>query len=269
LRIDHVMGLMRLWLIPEGGEAADGAYVSYPFDDLLRLTVLESHRARKIIIGEDLGTVPAGFPKTLGAAGLAGMRVLLFVRDEHGFPPPGHYPRDAIAMTTTHDTPTLLGWQRSRDIELRDAIDHLPPGQNADMARLQRAGDKDAMRRVFGTAGLAPGAHEHMPGEREQGRFAATAIAFTGHSQSLFAAIPLEDIAGQVEQPNLPGTVDEHPNWRRRYGRPVETILKEGPAGENLADLQLARPGLLRASRCSDGAEELRREHGLPGKRTG
>lgn len=241
LRIDHVMGLMRLWLIPDGGEAGDGAYVSNPVDDLLRLICLESQRAQKITIGEDLGTVPPGFRETLGAAGLAGMRVLLFERDDYGYRPPGHYPEDAITMTTTHDSPTLMGWQRGLDIDLRDPLGQLPPGQTAHTARHQRANDKDAMRRVFAQSGLASGAHEHVSGEREERRFAATAIAFAAQTRSHFTAVPLEDIAGQVEQPNLPGTTDEHPNWRRRYASPVETILDGETADKHLAVLQLAR----------------------------
>lgn len=242
VRIDHVMGLQRLWLIPEGGTAAHGAYVSYPFEDLLRLVVLESWRAKKIVIGEDLGIVPFGLRETLDKRGLAGMRVLIFEKDGDVYRPPGHYPRGAVAMTTTHDTATLIGWQRGSDIDLREALDQLPPGVDADRARLDREADREAAERMFAAAGLGPSAQQHMTSIEREEKFSAEAIAFLAQGPSMLALVPLEDISGATEQPNLPGTVDEHPNWRRRYAKPVETILADHPAAGHIDALSCARP---------------------------
>ena len=112
VRIDHVMGLMRLWVIPTGGGAQDGAYLAYPFDDLSRLTALELLRHRAIVIGEDLGTVPTGFREFLSQIGIYGMQVLWFEREKRRFFPPQDWSVNATAMTSTHDLPTVTGWWR-------------------------------------------------------------------------------------------------------------------------------------------------------------
>ncbi|MEK6424486.1 MAG: 4-alpha-glucanotransferase [Burkholderia gladioli] len=120
VRIDHVLGLHRLWIVRDGASARDGAYLRYPLDDLLRLVALESSRHRAIAIGEDLGTVPAGLRDQLAARGLAGMRVLWFEREADGaFRPPERWDRDAAAMSSTHDLPTLAGWWRGVDLAWR------------------------------------------------------------------------------------------------------------------------------------------------------
>ena len=116
VRIDHVMGLTRLWLIPQGADPADGAYLAYPLGDLLRLLALESQRHAAIVVGEDLGTVPAGFREELEIAGLHGMRVLWFERNGHEFSPPDAWDHYAVAMTSTHDLPTVAGWWHGSDI---------------------------------------------------------------------------------------------------------------------------------------------------------
>ncbi|AOJ33500.1 4-alpha-glucanotransferase [Burkholderia metallica] len=120
IRIDHVLGFARMWIVPDGGSPRDGAYLRYPLDDLVRLVALEAARHRAIAIGEDLGTVPAGFRERLGAQGIAGMRVLWFERDADGaFRPPSAWDRDAIAMSSTHDLPTVAGWWRGVDLAWR------------------------------------------------------------------------------------------------------------------------------------------------------
>ena len=119
VRIDHATGLMRLWVVPRGAEASEGAYLSYPLEDLLRLIALESRRQKAIVIGEDLGTVPAGFRERLAAAGIYGMSVLWFERKRTAFVPPRSWPTNVAAMTSTHDLPTVAGWWRGRDLEVR------------------------------------------------------------------------------------------------------------------------------------------------------
>ena len=117
VRLDHALGLQRLWVVPEGKPASTGAYLKYPFEDLLRLIALESHRHRAIVIGEDLGTVPTEFRARCRGAGVAGMRVLWFEQTAKGaFRPPARWDKTAVAMTTTHDLPTVAGWWRGTDI---------------------------------------------------------------------------------------------------------------------------------------------------------
>ncbi|USB88925.1 4-alpha-glucanotransferase, partial [Burkholderia cenocepacia] len=120
IRIDHVLGFARMWIVPDGGSPRSGAYLRYPLDDLVRIVALEAARHRAIAIGEDLGTVPAGLRERLGAQGVAGMRVLWFERDAQGaFRPPSAWDRDAIATTSTHDLPTVAGWWRGVDLGWR------------------------------------------------------------------------------------------------------------------------------------------------------
>jgi len=143
VRIDHAMGLMHLWLVPHGATPADGAYLMYPLRDLLRLLALESHRHRAVVVGEDLGTVPPKFRSRLRDAGVAGMDVLWFQRDERQFQAPATWRPDAMAMTTTHDLPTVAGWWSGSDIAERSrleiATDGEATGRETDRALLWRA----------------------------------------------------------------------------------------------------------------------------------
>src|SRR5690606_16863925 len=117
LRIDHVMGLRRLWVIPPGAKPSDGAYLNYPLDDLLRLLALESVRHEAIILGEDLGTVPEGLREALAEKNVLGMRVLPFEQASPGnFTPIMDWPDNALATTGTHDLAPLAGWLQNRDI---------------------------------------------------------------------------------------------------------------------------------------------------------
>ncbi|MEK7437041.1 MAG: 4-alpha-glucanotransferase, partial [Pseudomonadota bacterium] len=120
LRIDHVMALARLYWVPQGAAPRDGAYVHYPFEDLVGIVALESHRNRCMVIGEDLGTVPDEVRATLTRVGILSYRVLLFERQQSGdFKPPAEYPADSLVTATTHDLPTLAGYWEGRDLALR------------------------------------------------------------------------------------------------------------------------------------------------------
>jgi 4-alpha-glucanotransferase len=225
VRIDHAMGLARLWLVPHGASAKDGAYLAYPVDDLMRLLALESYRHRAVVIAEDLGTVEPAFRKQLAKAGVAGMDVLWFMRKGRSFLAPRKWRREAVAMTTTHDLPTVAGWWQGADIATRGAL-----GLVAEEKReaQERAQDRSALWRALRKAGESL-VEEPCPGESAPAVDAA--IGFTAQSPAPLALIPIEDILGLPEQPNVPGTVDEHPNWRRRLDRPAGTVL-EAPAAQ-------------------------------------
>ena len=214
LRIDHVMGLMRLWLIPEGASATQGAYVSYPVQSLFRLTALESLRHRAIVIGEDLGTLPHGFREELDAQGIAGMQVLRFERDGYGFfrAPDSWRPR-AVAMTTTHDLPPTAGWWRGLDIDVRAGL-HKAHGHDAVAAeRAERVEIRHFLWGALVHAGVAAG---EEPPPSAPDAVVDAAARYTAATPCHLAILPLEDALGVSEQPNLPGTVDEYPNWRLR-----------------------------------------------------
>ncbi|EZP74364.1 4-alpha-glucanotransferase [Sphingomonas paucimobilis] len=215
LRIDHGFGLKRLWVVPQGGSAADGAYVSFPFDDLLRVIAIESHRASAAIIAEDLGTMPPGFRDAMSARGIYGMRVLWFERDEAGaFRSAAEVPEDSVAMTGTHDTPTVAGWWTGRDIEWNRALGR----SGTDEAR--RDEEREALWRAVGDGNSPPAPNDPAP-------VVDAALAHVASSPASLAIVPLEDLAALEEQPNMPGTVDEHPNWRRRMPAPVDQMLND------------------------------------------
>lgn len=230
LRIDHGFGLKRLWVVPEGASAAEGAYLSYPFVDMLRLVALESHRAGAAIIAEDLGTVPDGFREEIGAKGIYGMRVLWFERGEDGaFCPAEAYPTRSVAMTGTHDTPTVAGWWKGRDLEWNRALGRGNPDE------LGRSTERNALWQAIG--GERP-----EPSPDEPGPVVDAALKHVGSTPAALAIFPLEDLAALEEQPNLPGTVDEHPNWRRRMPATVDAMLGQPAVTARVRIIGEARP---------------------------
>jgi 4-alpha-glucanotransferase len=235
VRIDHAMGLMRLWVIPPGASPAEGAYLTYPLDDLLNLLVLESHRHGAIVVGEDLGTVPPEFRQRMSETGIAGMDVLWFERDDSRFTPPQRWRSDSVAMTTTHDLPTVAGWWKGADIATRHALGFAPHLRSE---RSQRKRDRKALWDSLVTAGVAEG---KRPAADHPGPVLDAALRFVGGAASPLALIPLEDALGAVEQPNLPGTVEEHPNWRRRLNTSAATLLEAKPVRRRLAGLRERR----------------------------
>jgi len=238
VRIDHVLGLSRLWLVPDGASSADGAYLRYPMEDLLRLIALESWRYRSIVIGEDLGTVPPGFDTLIAQAGLLGIRVLLFQRDAARFFRPDEWPDNTVATTTTHDLPTIAGWWQGRDLDWRSELDLLETGQSQAAARDVRNQERAILWQALIDAGCASG---EMPAPRAEAAPLDAAIEFIGATPAPLAMLPIEDALGLPEQPNLPGTIDVHPNWRRRLSQPVDTLLTGTEVSKRLALLNRSR----------------------------
>jgi 4-alpha-glucanotransferase len=237
VRIDHAMGLQRLWLVPEGESPADGAYLSYPLIDMLRLLALESRRHHAVVVGEDLGTVPEGFREKLDAHGTYGMRVLWFERDDDGdFARPEDWDRSAIAMTSTHDLPTVAGWWQGDDIALRVKHGVLGKDQRREDVEAERENDRDAIWSAFVEAGAGRGA---PPTDAQA--FVDASVRFVAQTPSPICLLPLEDVLGLAEQPNLPGTIDEHPNWRRRLAGPAAGVLDEPGPARRLHDMAAER----------------------------
>ncbi|HKU85846.1 MAG TPA: 4-alpha-glucanotransferase [Casimicrobiaceae bacterium] len=236
LRIDHVMGLLRLYWVPTGAEPARGAYVRYPFEDLLGILALESQRQRCLIIGEDLGTVPDEVRVALAANDVLSYRVLLFERDAEGrFKSPAAYPEAALATASTHDLPTLAGWWEGRDIGLRADHGQLGTGAGADGAMAERVRDRGLLLEALAAAGLLPPGIACDPQTVTQMTPAlAEAIhVYLARTSCALFVVQAEDAFGVREQVNLPGTTSEHPNWRRKL--PFE--LEDDQAVERLRAL--------------------------------
>jgi 4-alpha-glucanotransferase len=238
IRIDHILGLNRLWVIPDGGSATDGAYLCYPLEDMLRLLAIESHRAKAIVIGEDLGTVPEGLRSRLETRHILGMRVLWFERDETGaYIAPQHWQAQAAAMTGTHDLPTIAGWWQGRDLEWSRTLGRLSdPGAYANAQAVREQERADLWNALTGGTAAGPAPDASTPGP-----VIDAALVHIGRSPCELGIVPLEDIAGLPEQPNIPGTIDEHPNWRRRMPAPVANMLDHRAIADRLAKLDESR----------------------------
>jgi (1->4)-alpha-D-glucan 1-alpha-D-glucosylmutase len=220
IRIDHGFQLKRLFLIPEGQPAALGAYVEYPFEAMLAVLRLESHRAQCMVIAEDLGTRPNGFSEAIMRSGILGYRLLPFERKADGrFKSPREYPRYAVASLNTHDLPTFAGWSRGLDIDLRECFG---------LYSRAEAGARRTGRRVEIAAFAARLREEGILESHEDGPALLGAIRFLARTRANLAAIHFEDALGEVQQINLPGPSAGHPNWRRRLSSTVETLTRPG-----------------------------------------
>jgi 4-alpha-glucanotransferase len=238
IRIDHVLGFRRLWVVPNGAEARDGAYIRYPLTDLLRLTALEAHRADAVVLGEDLGTVPEGFREELDGFGIKGMQVLWFERQGPRFLAPDKWRRSAVGMTTTHDLPTVAGWWLGKDIVWRRKLKLFATRDGAAKAMAERKRDRAQLWEALVRAGVATG---RQPGTHDVSKVLSGAIDYLGRIACDLVVLPLEDALGRKEQPNLPGTITEHPNWRRRILVEAGEICRRKQVAPRLRRLAAAR----------------------------
>ena len=256
LRIDHVMGLQRLYCIPTGMPATAGAYVSYPFDDILHLVALESRRQSCAIIGEDLGTVPDGFRERMRAANALSYRVFVFERrGDATFALPTEYPPLAAASAATHDLATLKGFWLGHDIEWRRRLGIYPDEAAATTEAAERRRDRHLLLEALAAEGLLPRERfgefliddtpAYMP------ELGEAIHVFLARSRARLVLVQLEDAIGEGEQANLPGTSDSHPNWQRRLASQIEEIVA-GSAMTRLA----GRVGEARRQAASDTTSE-------------
>jgi (1->4)-alpha-D-glucan 1-alpha-D-glucosylmutase len=220
LRIDHVMGLARLWWVPAGMSPAQGAYVRYPVDDLFGIVALESHRNRCLVIGEDLGTVSDDFRRRLESSLVLSYRLLLFEREGRDFKPDSAYPRQALVAWATHDLPTFAGWWQEEDLRTRAALGQFNDEQLS-RQRHERREARAALVEALAREGLLD-AHAIQPDSPVTEELLVAVQAFAARTPSAVMVVQMEDALGVAEQANLPGTVEQHPNWRRKLPVPVE-----------------------------------------------
>jgi (1->4)-alpha-D-glucan 1-alpha-D-glucosylmutase len=227
LRIDHVMGLSRLFWIPQGMKPSQGAYVAYPLADLLALLALESVRNACLVVGEDLGTVADDLRQMLADAGVYSYRVLYFERDATGgFLPPDRYPAQALVTISTQDLPTLHGFWQGSDIAARDALGLFPDPEARDTQYAARDADRAGLRDALAREGLPSPA----------GALGADDVAaihtYAARTPCALMTLQLEDVFGQAPQANLPGTTDDqYPNWRRKVAVDLADWERDGRFG--------------------------------------
>lgn len=189
LRIDHILGLCRQFWVPRGASGTDGAYVTMPLERFLAITAAESVRAKCLVIGEDLGTVPEGLRERLSQANILSYRVLWFEQDAARFQPPESYPQSAAVCLSSHDLAPFKGWRASAN--------------QADITKLESA---------IAEAGV------------NTGDLLADAHAFVAKTPCAVMLVQADDLSEETEPLNVPGTDTERPNWRRRLSVAVEAI---------------------------------------------
>ena len=228
LRIDHVMGLFRLYWIPPGASAADGAYVSYPFDDLLTILALESHRNECMVIGEDLGTVPDEVRAGLARARVLSYRLLYFEREPDGeYKRPQQYPEDALVAVSTHDLATLAGFWEGHDLEVRHKLDLFPSEEVREQYIVNRAQERARLTLALEHEKLVPNDAVNPIASTMNSPLALAVHEYLARTPSRIFAVQLEDVLGLLEQANMPGTVEDHPNWRRKLPLKLEDIDRD------------------------------------------
>jgi len=211
VRIDHVIGLERQFWVPRGFGGRDGSYVAFPRDALFSEACAASQAHECLIIGEDLGTVPEGFRDRMRARQMLTTSVMRFQRHQGAFIPPGDYPSLSVVCAGTHDLVPLAGYAAGTDIASRATA--APGAEDVAAARRTRAADVAALMAALAAEGLA-----------DAGALKDAVHRFLARTASALVFAQLEDLLGVDVQPNLPGTVEGHPNWRRKYPTTLEVL---------------------------------------------
>lgn len=237
LRIDHALGLFRLFWIPGGRPAAEGAYVRCRAEDLLRIIALESVRNKTLVIGEDLGTITDEARRMLHSFGMLSYRLFYFERSypNPSFLPPEHYPVMALAAVTTHDLPTLSGYWAGRDLDVKkqlgiikgeEAFCRLKGDRERDRRLVLQALEQQGMRPAVGPSAACP----MTPG------LCSALYRYLAASPAKLVLVSLDDVIGTMDQQNLPGTVAEYPNWKQKTPLSLEEIMAD-PRWKDLAQM--------------------------------
>lgn len=244
IRIDHILGLMRQYWVAPSMRADEGIYISFPWHDILRIIALESRRNQCVVIGEDLGNVPDGFSETIQNAGLLSFKVLFFERWESGlYKRPENFPSQSIVTIATHDTATLSGWWQGRDLEWRQQLNLYPSQAAAEAEHNARAGERQNLiaalndLQVIDMSKLPPQNPALINSE-----LTVAVQKYLAASPSHIQLIPIEDALELPEQVNIPGTIDEHPNWLQKLPVSLEEFWQANSVTAIAQAMQDVRP---------------------------
>ena len=228
LRIDHVLGLLRLWWIPRGEDATKGAYVYYPVQDMLSILALESHRHQCSVIGEDLGTVPDEIVDILADAGVHSYKVFFFETSENdgGFISPKHYAGQSMSALCTHDMPTLRGFWHCDDLKMGEEIGLYPDAAQLETLFDNRLECKQGILDSVAWHGYLPEGVGRDASQVPMDSYLAEALQLhVASGSSTLLSVQLEDWLEMDQPVNIPGTVDEYPNWRRKLSMNLDEIF--------------------------------------------
>ncbi len=228
LRIDHALGLFRLFWVPAGMSPKEGTYVKYPHKDLLSIIALESVRNRAVIIGEDLGTIGKEVRETLLRFGMLSYRLFYFERDweRNVFLPPEKYPQKALTAVTTHDLPTLRGYWAGHDMKVKKKLGLYPDMDSYEKDVRERETDRE---RILDTLSYCLPEGYGVP-EKMTPELNLCVHRHLARTPCMLVVASLDDILGVLNQQNMPGTIDAHPNWRQKYTAPLEKIFRKKQA---------------------------------------
>ncbi len=231
LRIDHALGMFRIFWIPEGMSPKDGAYVLYPSEDLLRIIALESMRNRTLVIAEDLGTIGENVRETLKRFRMLSYRLFYFERNypDPSFLLPERYPDTALCAVTTHDLPTIYGYWSGADLEARRKLGKFPDDVSWIKQVNEREKDKRLILTVLKSRNIVP---DGFPSEPEMvpemtPELCLAIYRYLALTPCKLLLVSLDDIIGVMNQQNMPGTVDVYPNWMQKTPLTLEEIMKD------------------------------------------
>lgn len=244
LRIDHILGLMRQYWVAPGMKADEGVYITFPLEDILRIIALESRRNNCVVIGEDLGTVPDGFGEIMARAGLLSYKVLFFERWDSGFfMRPELYPAQSMVTVSTHDLPTLAGWWTGKDLEWRQKLNLYPNEEMGQNERSSRIEDRQLLVSALDDLNVIDMSKAPEQAPAKMNRELNLAVQkYMAQAPSHIQLIPLEDTLEVIEQVNIPGTIDEHPNWLQKLPVSIEAFDQTESVTDLATAMRNARP---------------------------
>ena len=229
LRIDHALGLFRIFVIPQGHTGETGTYIKMPVDEILAILAIESVKSQVMIVGEDLGAVTPEIRTRLTSAGLLSYRLMPFEKTRTGkFRTPKQYPKQAMVSFTTHDLPTLIGYWAGRDIEIKLKANLYRTDQQIEQDLEARRNDRVAFIQALVKEGLLPKKTlKHIP-EEASFAFVKAAYIYLARTPCRILMIPLEDLLGEFEAPNLPGAaMGTYPSWQLRLSKSFQAFRHE------------------------------------------
>jgi 4-alpha-glucanotransferase len=227
LRIDHALGMFRLFWIPHGMSPKDGAYISYPSEDLIRIVALESVRNKTVVIAEDLGTIGKNVRETLKRFHMLSYRLFYFERNypDPSFTPPDKYPDMALCAVTTHDLPTIYGYWAGQDLKVKKQLGMFPDDRFWQEQVNERERDKKSILSILKSQGIIP---DDYQSETDMNPELCLAIYhYLALTPCKLLLVSLDDIIGTLNQQNMPSTVDSYPNWMQKTPLTLEEIIKD------------------------------------------
>ena len=235
---------MRQYWVAPGLDAKDGVYISFPLDDILRIIALESRRNNCVVIGEDLGNVPEGFSAVIQNAGLLSFKVMFFERWESGlFKRPDQFPSQSIVTIATHDTPTLTGWWQGRDLEWRQQLDLYPDEAAGHADRDARHTERENLMAALEDLDVIDMDNAPQKSPAKMNTELSMAVQkYLAVADSHIQLIPLEDMLEMPEQVNIPGTIDQHPNWLQKLPVLLEDFWQVASVQKIAEVMQNERP---------------------------